>query len=192
MRKRKVKQLGSGTIASNPGEFQLSQKLLSRLRPDLYGIRGYFKNKRDYKKSGLTIIDAIEQQLKFGDCRAAIVINTSPCLIAAYTDELDCVAILHLPKKLAKKYRFKQTDRLLTVNSYNNKDHPDLKQGPNATGRYTGFNPIIVNLVCEDTEAIKLRESTITSQEWLRTMNLGREYRNHYPAINRPAIPSFY
>ena len=39
------------------------------------------------------------EHLEHGDSRAAIVISTDPeLLIAAYTDELDCIAMLRLPK----------------------------------------------------------------------------------------------
>ena len=36
--------------------------------------------------------------------RAAVVIAVKPLLIAAYTDELDCIAMLHFPEELAAEY----------------------------------------------------------------------------------------
>jgi len=44
-------------------------------------------------------IEAISNHLKMGDSRAAVVISIHPKLvIAAYTDELDCVAMLQFPR----------------------------------------------------------------------------------------------
>ena len=61
----------------------------------------------------------IAEHLEHGDSRAAIVVSTDPeLLIAAYTDELDCVAMLRLPKEpLVSKYSLLRGSRLLTVNT---------------------------------------------------------------------------
>ena len=62
----------------------------------------------------------IAEHLEHGDSRAAIVVSTYPALlIAAYTDELACVAMLRLPKEpLVSKYSLLRGSRLLTVNTY--------------------------------------------------------------------------
>ena len=45
-------------------------------------------------------MDSIAEHLIFGDSRAAVVISIYPKLIvAAYSDELDCVAMLLFPRE---------------------------------------------------------------------------------------------
>ena len=36
----------------------------------------------------------LKEHVKLGDSRAALVVSLNPLLVAAYTDELDCVAML--------------------------------------------------------------------------------------------------
>ena len=46
-------------------------------------------------------------------------------LIAAYTDELDCVAMLEFPKEPLREYSLSVGSRLLTVNVYERKNKTD-------------------------------------------------------------------
>ena len=115
----------------------------------------------------------IAEHLEHGDSRAAIVVSTDPALlIAAYTDELDCVAMLRLPKEpLVSKYSLLRGSRLLTVNTYkhNQRLDSDLIPGPLAIPRWSGFDPIIADFVTDDMERVEARKAQITSIEWERT-----------------------
>ena len=115
----------------------------------------------------------IAEHLEHGDSRAAIVVSTDPALlIAAYTDELDCVAMLRLPKEpLVSKYSLLRGSRLLTVNTYkhNQRLDSDLIPGPLAIPRWSGFDPIIADFVTDDMERVEARKAQIVSNEWERT-----------------------
>src|SRR5262249_51250149 len=79
----------------------------------------------------------IEEQLQHGDSRAAIVVCTAPLLVAAYSDELDCIAMLRFPNTFAEEYKLWVGSRLLTVNTYGRgqKYDEDLILGPNLIER---------------------------------------------------------
>ena len=118
-------------------------------------------------------LQRIAEHLEYGDSRAAIVVSTDPeLLIAAYTDELDCVAMLRFPNDpLVSKYALQRGSRLLTVNTYkqNQRLDTDLIPGPLAIPRWSGFDPIIADFVTDDMERVEARKFQIPSIEWERT-----------------------
>ena len=60
----------------------------------------------------------IPEHLMRGDSRAALVLSTFPLLVAAYTDELDCVAVVELPQQVRSFLSVGVGDRLVTVDLY--------------------------------------------------------------------------
>jgi hypothetical protein len=111
--------------------------------------------------------------------------------VAAYTEELDCVAILKFPIELVDGYRLQAGTKLLTVNTYRSKPQvdADLTRGPNARDPWSGFNPLIADFVSDDAERIKARKQEITREEWTRTYQLGREYIKARPGVARDGRP---
>jgi len=93
----RTRTLDDTTSASDAGQITLSHDKLRVLRPDLYGLRGLWKSILSVLRVGWPQRIYIEEQLQNGDSRAAVVVATFPLLIAAYTDELDCVAMLRFP-----------------------------------------------------------------------------------------------
>jgi hypothetical protein len=135
----------------------------------------------------------IAEQLQHGDSRAAVVVWTAPLLVAAYTDELDCIAMLRFPDHFAQEYRLRVGSRLLTVNTYGRfpRYHEDLILGPNLIGRFTGFHPIIADFVSDDIARIEARKAAISEAEWERTGHFGAAYLALRPGVARDGRPVY-
>jgi hypothetical protein len=177
------------SVASDPGRLWLSNAKLRRLRPDLFGLVAFLKNlilpvsERRY----------LAEQLQHGDSRAAVVASIDPLLVAAYTDELDCVAMLRFPDAFAEEYGLTVGSRLLTVNTYG--EFPDYQEdlilGPNLIERWTGFHPVIAEFVSNDMGRIIARKTAISEAEWQRTRNLAAEYLASKPGVARDGRPIY-
>ena len=190
---RKVERGGGGSRASDAMGLTISHDKLKVLRPDLYGFQGLRQRYRE--ATGLTWPQRsyLETHLREGDSRAAVVVSTDPLLVAAYTDELDCVAILEFPDEFVDDYGLKEGSRLLTINTYNRQPQydADLVLGSNQTGRWTGFHPIIAEFVSDDEPAILARKRAIPAEEWQRTYRMGRAYLKQRPGLARDGRPVF-
>jgi hypothetical protein len=119
-----------------------------------------------------------QEHLLCGDSRAAMVVSINPLLIAAYTDEFDCIAMLKFANKLVREYNLKVFDRLLTINLYMPEGTfaEDLKHGPASYHRYFNFTPFIAEFLSDDLNQIELRKTQILEAEWERTKYLAEEY----------------
>lgn len=121
---------------------------------------------------------AFRAYLKSGDSRAAIIMQAEPKLIvAAYTDELDAVALLEFPQELVKQYDLVKGQRLLTVNvyEYGEGQESDLILGPDHTGQYGNFIPLIAEFLSDDMDQIEYRKSNISQREWQKAWRMGEE-----------------
>lgn len=119
---------------------------------------------------------AFAAYLTQGDSRAAIVLQTKPELIvAAYTDEMDAVALLSFPQELGRTYDLVKGQRLLTVNVYEYGEgiESDLELGSEETGRYGNFIPLIAEFLSDDMDQIEYRKSAIPQSEWQKTWQMG-------------------
>jgi hypothetical protein len=164
----------------------LSSQKLKALQPELYSSRSWQKFLREngYRLSSPNEDSDhwksyVEENLRRGDCRAAVVVSASPLLIAAYAAELDCVALLSFPPQFAAKYDLKAGARMLAVNIYlewNFFRPEDLNPGPGQTGKYRNFAPLIAEFLTDDAEVIKDKKAGITKAEWERADALGKEY----------------
>ena len=68
--------------------------MLRRMRPDLFGFRGWLKQRISRLTGRRTVRDFFREQLWLGSIQAAIVMSVEPGRVAAYSDMLDCMAIL--------------------------------------------------------------------------------------------------
>jgi hypothetical protein len=112
------------------------------------------------------------EHLLYGDSRAAVVHSVKPLVVAAYSDEIDGVLLLSFPDATAEEHRLRPGARLLTVNTYGNRDEgllPDLVAGPNSSGRWQNFAPYIAEFLSDDVGTIAARKSAISAEEWRRT-----------------------
>ncbi len=170
----------TNTRASNPGRVTLSHDKLRIFHPELFTIRTRFLDfiPRRLRSSmrAKYIFNLLSEHLAYGDGRAALVVSTKPYMVATYTDEMDCVAILRfLPESVA----FMNTNvgsRLITVNTYSYMqdeiEHPDLTIGPNRLGHFTNFWPIIADFLTDDFDQLNHLKSCISDVEWRRTQEL--------------------
>ena len=188
-----TRTLDDTTAASDPGQIRLSQTKLRVLRPDLYGIGGIWKSALAFFRLGVAQRIYIKKQLRCGDSRAAIVVSTTPLLIASYTDELDCVAMLSFPDDFVQQYRLAIGTRLLTVNFYGKSPNydRDLILGPKLIERWSGFHPVIAEFLSDDFDRITARKKEITEDEWQRAQTMGTEYIKLRPGVARDGRPVY-
>lgn len=180
--------LDNTSFASNPGQISLSDKKLRVLRPDLFTLR-----QRIRELLGLSFPQRtyLREHLQNGDSRAAAVVSTDPLLVAAYTEELDCVVMLEFPDHFVEDYGLKPGTKLLTVNTYRHEDEidSDLIPGPDAGHQWSGLHPIIAEFVSDDEDRIKRRKKEISQDEWRRACQLGRDYLKARPGVMRDGRP---
>jgi hypothetical protein len=179
-RKAVAVTLNNATRASDPGLVILSHEKLRRLEPHLFprsiwSLVHYVPTLRERWARWLL---HIEEHLNNGDSRAAVVVHLEPLIVAAYTDELDCVALLEFPDEFAQEYQLRVGSRLLTVNTYKLRSKgiaPDLLPGEREHRRYGNFSPYIAEFLSDDNERIAERKAEIAEEEWQRAERMGRE-----------------
>ncbi len=187
----RTRTLDNTTSASDAGQIKLARAKLKLLRPDLFGFRAALRRLRF--SSSFPQLTYIREHLQMGDSRAAVVVSTSPLLVAAYTDELDCVAVLRFPDEFRTAYGLARGTRLLTVNTYKRGkayDH-DLILGPNYIPRWVGFHPIIAEFVSNDLSRIEARKAEIAEDEWSRAKSMGAAYLREKPGVARDGRPVY-
>lgn len=178
--------VGTDTTASDPGRLALDRKLLRQIEPELRGPRLEHWKNRDRQQGTSRVAgsyDAIADHLQKGDTRAAIVLEVEPSvLVAAYTDELDCVAVLEFPSEVAERFRLEPGGRLVTVNYYMQRDEVerDLESGPDDTGRFQNFHPLIGSFLSSDRRRLRELEAAIPEEEWDRAQQFGDEWLSWY------------
>ena len=130
----RTRYLDDSTQASDPGRVALSHPKLRELRPDLYGLPGAVQSVLGMLRLTVPQKGIIEEALLHGDSRAAVVVSLSPLMVAAYTDELDCVALLRFPDALVQRYGLREGTRLLTVNLYGEDVESSISRSPDSAG----------------------------------------------------------
>lgn len=190
-----TKTLDDDTQASHPGGFPLSRAKLKLLQPELFGPLSWigwdWENGKPQNRASIWLT-RIEEQLLFGDSRAAVVVSTSPLLVAAYTDEIDCVALLRFSRRFISEYNLERGSRLVTVNTYEFADgsyETDLKPGPESYGTYGNVFPMIADFLTDDVARLAERKLEISEDEWRRTETLGQSYRREKYARPRDGRP---
>jgi hypothetical protein len=140
-------QINVQSRASDPIGIRLDRNKLHRLCPEYFEIGANpiaWLDARLGRRAADVFL--VQDQLNHGDSRAAVVVSVSPLLVAAYTDELDCVALLRFPDEFARDYGLRPFSRLLTVNWYwSGVPAPDLEIGPLNLNRYGNFQPLIAD-----------------------------------------------
>ena len=131
--------------------------------------------------------DKLDNYLKNGDSQAAVVLQTyNTLIVAAYSSELDSVALLQFPVSIAKQYDLAVGDRLLTINSYHQgkKRAVDLQQGADSTTRYHNFYPLIADFLSEDDAAIESIKRQIKDSDWEKVLKMG-----HTKMMQKGVVP---
>lgn len=187
----RTQTLNDNTAASDPGGIRLSHAKLRRFHPELYEPKGLWRwlgRRSPMQEFWLT---RKTEHLLHGDSRAALVVSVQPLLVAAYTDELDCIALLHFPPELVAEYGLQVWTRLLTVNLYAFGSTPvaDLENGPASYRRYSNFDPLIAEFVSDDLPRIEYRKAEIPEAEWQRTAALAHAYLGKHEPLARDGRP---
>ena len=171
------------TYASDPIPVEVADERLQWFCPELYG---WSARKAQHKRLRQIIVE----HMSVGDSRAAVVVSEDPLLVAAYTDELDCVAILRFVPGPSTP-ELSVGSRLLTVNTYKSgaRFDSDLFPGPLRVETWTGFYPIIADFICANQVVVDRRKVEIDEQEWERTFRFGMEYLNAHPETSRDGSP---
>ena len=131
--------------------------------------------------------DKLDNYLKTGDSQAAVVLQTyNTLIVAAYSSELDSVALLQFSVSIAKHYDLAVGDRLLTINSYpqGKKKAPDLQLGANSTTRYHNVYPLIADFLSEDDAVIESIKRQIKDTDWKKALKMG-----HAKMMQKGVIP---
>lgn len=154
----------AATVASDPGGIPLNREALQRLEPD----------------AGGHALERYAWHLANGDSRAALVVarEAERVIVAAYTDELDTVALLAFGARLPQVRERRPGDRLLAVNTYVPRSRglaPDLAAGSNDTGRYGNFHPLIADFLTDDLALVEARKREINEGEWRQCEVAGAE-----------------
>ncbi len=183
--------LDSNTRASDPGGIQLSHDKIRRFHPDLFQPEGWRRMFGLLSPTQKELIQHFEEHLLYADSRAAIVVTADPLRVAAYTDEIDCVAMLAFPLWVAQQYNLQPGSRLLTVNTYRpgSSIAPDLVGGPGHLGRYANFHPVIAEFFSDQRPLIEQRKGAIADQEWARTAELAQDYAARFGDLARSGYP---
>jgi len=174
---RQPEYLQPGGPVSNPGRLPLSRRLYRRLR----GFGGLFWTIL-LRLFGKNVFKITEESIRFGDARAALVVSTSPLVVAAYTDELDCVVMLRFPDHLLRDHDLRAGTRLVAVFTYSQEEEmaPDLDPGPANTGNWSNAAPLIGEFLSEDRERLAELHAAIGEEEWERCRTLAEDYRKRH------------
>ncbi|QDT50606.1 hypothetical protein Pan258_46850 [Symmachiella dynata] len=163
------------TAASDPIGVYLSRQLLHEHFPR----KSFWDHIQKLLGFAEKFEEMLDEHLSFGDSRAAVVVTPDPLLVAAYTDEFDCTAVLAFPDSIVAEFGpFKTGDRLLTVNTYRPGGPlvADLWNGERSYRRYANFFPVIVDFLSENKAQINRRKSAISEEEWERCLSQAQEY----------------
>ena len=190
-----TKPLDDPSTASQQGGLTLSDEKLRLLEPWMFGIR-YVLLKIVSALFCLDVLDLInakvlKQHLASGDSRAAVVVSTAPLLVAAYSDDLDCVAMLRFPRDFARRHQLSVGSKLLSINTYYRgfTRQADLTFGPNQTADWTGLFPVIAEFLSDDDRRIEDHKQEIDETEWQRCRELGEAYLFERPRVARNGRP---
>lgn len=189
---------GNMTSASNPGRLEIDRSLVRLVQPELSGWSGWLWRIRDQLTGENRFegsFDWLAEKANRGDARAALVLEVAPqLLIAAYSDEFDCVVGLRFPATIARFHKLQPGDRLVTCNNYELNEQAimdDLTVGPKALMNlaFTNFQPVIANFVSSDVERLKKLETGFSPTELTRLEMAARDWHDRFRAgETRPRI----
>ena len=173
-------------LASDPIPVVLSPALFSRFYEDL----GLLTRLRFVAQISQEVL---AEHVQRGDSRAAMVVRVEPeVVVAAYTDELDCVVMLRFPDWVREVYPLRVGAKLLTINTYmwiSEGMARDLTPGPRFTNQYGDFYPVIAEFVGQNLDVIEARKSQIADDEWLRTIKLAKNVLEKNDCLTRDGNP---
>ncbi len=174
--------LDNETVASNPGNVSLSKKKLKYIYPEITSWKYIIFRLIYVCQSHKTLRSQINDCMMDGDCNPAVVISTSPLLVSAYSENMDCAVLIRYPDSFVKRYNLKSGTRLLSVNTYCESNlFGDMNPGPEYTGVWNDFQPRIAEFVSDDNDIIEQNKKIFTEKDWKKTWDYGILYTQTFP-----------
>ena len=178
----RTKTSDDDTYATDPGGVRLSLERLRALDPELRplsGLPALWRWMRTRVRAHHVAYweTWCREHLMHGDSRAAVVVATRPLVVACYTDELDCVALVRFEASCGAWFGARVGQRLLTVNRYEWLSEglaQDLWEGERSLHQYGNFMPLVAEVYSEDRTRIEARKQEIDEAEWARCAALGK------------------
>jgi hypothetical protein len=170
-------RIDPSTYATLPGGVGLSHRKAAVLHPEYFDQKG-LQILAVWKTLAAPIeSEKLEQWLRHGDCNPAIVCSLDPLLVSAYSEDLDCVAMLLFDSRVRAAFSPSPNQRLLSVNVYfTSGDARDLSRGPLAYPNWANFQPLIADFLTEDLERVQANKDEIPEHQWLRAEFLTDDY----------------
>ena len=146
---KRMKYFDNNTYAVNPLHLTLSKAKLDYLLPELTSKRKLVWRLSRRLRGKPNLLDVLAEHIYFSDSQPAIVIQADPLLVAAYSVDLDSVAILRFSASLARKYQLGPGSKLVTINTYLREQgyQPDIIPGPRREFNWTSFHPVVADFV---------------------------------------------
>lgn len=180
-------------ISDNPGSVKLSTKKLKKLRPDHFQ---WFFRVLDVVFSVVfrkkTFIREVAYCLAKSDTDTAVVVSTSPLLIATYSSVFDAVAMYQFPEWLVEEYQLVPGTRLTSINSYidtNIEVRDDLDVSPDYDNVFDDFVPLIGEFLSDDMKRLEQHKQSFTEEHWQHVEALALKYRQDHPTTWRDGRP---
>ena len=139
------------------------------------------------------------EHLHVGQVNPAMVMETDPLLVAAYTHDIDAVVMFMFPQEYVTTFGLRRNSMLLSSTCYGrgqNRVAADITPGEGNTGVWRNIWPVIVDFFALGREVISKRRKEVTREEWQRVHDMGRAWiarhghhgRSGSPCVsNRPA-----
>ena len=150
-----------------------------QFHPEFFGWSGVFSRLRGgtSRDDRDQIIARTSAYLRWGDGRAAVVVQLSPLVVAAYCDEMDAVILLGFPAELIGQYGLKLWTPLVTANLHHCASSrqvvADITAGPKYCRRYTNVRPLIADFLTADDDIVHARWQAISPEEYSRCREFG-------------------
>ncbi|HXD86282.1 MAG TPA: hypothetical protein VN641_07300, partial [Urbifossiella sp.] len=118
------------------------------------------------------------------------VMSVEPGRVAAYSDMLDCVAILGYNPDFLREFALRKGSRLIGVNYYT-KGAPDadIVHWPGKCSTWTGFNPMIADFLTDDEDRLDDRKATLNPDFYDRCRELAEVQLKLRPDMRRSGRP---
>lgn len=178
---RELQTIYASTGCSDPGILRLDKNLLFRFHPEWSGMVRKFSFYLLEKLLGIkNPVESVRWHLLLGDRAPAIVASVTPFIVAAYSEEQDCIVLLTFDtQNVDPKFRSVGT-RLTALNlDYSSSYGPlaaDLQPGPRSTGRWSNFLPLIGEFLSRDDERLAQLQASIPRSWWPRLVTLVNDY----------------
>lgn len=189
----RIKSLNTNTYATSPGSVSVSDIKLKMLRPDLYGFASLLLGMIKTFRRGYSERRQIKEHLLFGDSQPAIVMSRNPLIIAAYSDDIDCIVLLRFPDIYTEIYNLDVKSKLISVNTYGKGDtfQKDIIPGESCNNTWTHVNPFIAEFLTDDLHTLEQKKEKIDNSLWDYVYHLALEYQLLHPKTWRDGRPNY-